>query len=68
MIVAGLGLNSLFVDYIMAFKNRPVKLNDMELQWWKDLLLKHVNKLREKGKSLELRKNSVMKSRGLSGW
>jgi hypothetical protein len=32
------------------------------------LLLKHVSSLREKGKALELRKNSVMKARGLHGW
>jgi hypothetical protein len=31
MVLAGLGVNNLFVDPIMAFKNRPTKLNDMEL-------------------------------------
>lgn len=31
MVLAGLGMNNLFVDPIMAFKNRPSKLNDMEL-------------------------------------
>lgn len=39
MVYAGLGMSVIFIDKIMACKNRPQKLNDAELQRRKNLLL-----------------------------
>jgi uncharacterized membrane protein SpoIIM required for sporulation len=68
VLFAGVGLNGMYIDLIMSCKNRPQRFNDPELQRRKDILLKHVSRLRETGKKLELNKNAVQKSRGLSGW
>jgi len=53
-IVAGVGLCAFFIDEIMAWKTRPRRLSDDKLEAKKRELLSHVNRLREKGKNLEL--------------
>lgn len=68
VLFAGVGLSAIPIDLAVEWKQRPRPLNKQEFDRRRNYLLAQVSKLREKGKSLEVRKSYVNKQSKLKDW